>query len=60
MYSLFCIIDGSNSLFLVEIEESKKVGALKKAIKNEKEHELRDYSADQLKLYKIHLDQDQD
>ena len=52
-YSIFCILADSRSLILIDIENTKTVAELKDAIKVNAQHELRDYDAHQLKLYKI-------
>ncbi|EEY62744.1 crinkler (CRN) family protein, putative [Phytophthora infestans T30-4] len=48
MKSLGCVVVGDGSVFVVEIDECKKVGILKKVIKEEKMYKL---PADQLLLY---------
>ena len=51
---LFCwILDVSHSPFLVDIDDSRTVGHLKKAIVKEKSNTLANIEADQLTLWKV-------
>ncbi|KAF9427922.1 hypothetical protein BGZ76_002137, partial [Entomortierella beljakovae] len=49
--TLFCIVDGESSKFLVDILPTKTVGHLKNAIKDMKENDLKDIDADRLILW---------
>jgi Crinkler effector protein N-terminal domain len=52
-WELFCVVVNENSPFPVEIQSDATVGALKKAIKLEKQPEFDDFAADRLTLFKI-------
>ncbi|KIM79435.1 hypothetical protein PILCRDRAFT_74257 [Piloderma croceum F 1598] len=55
--NLNCLVldDDTSRIFLIEIAERKTVGALRKAIKDEKEHAFQHVDADALLLWKIFL-----
>jgi hypothetical protein len=57
-WTLFCIvIDGENP-FPVEIQSNETVGALKEAIKLQKQHDFDDFAANRLTLYLINAPED--
>jgi len=55
MYTIWCIVVGETTPFSVEIDETKSVDALKKAIKKEKKPMFKAFAADRLTLYKINV-----
>jgi Crinkler effector protein N-terminal domain len=59
-WTLFCIVINGESAFPVDIQSNTTVGALKKAIKKEKEPEFDGFAADRLTLYLVNLLDDDD
>ena len=57
-----CLVfgDGSSHLFTIEIEDTKNVSALKKAIKDEKKHSFEHVDADSLDIFKVSIPMDDD
>ncbi|KAF9315303.1 hypothetical protein BG003_003172 [Podila horticola] len=53
--TLFCLVDGESTPFPVEIESTKTIGELKKAIKAEKVNDFSDVDADKLTLWKVSI-----
>ena len=55
--NLNCLVlgDDASHIFPIEIAESKTVGALRKAIKDEKEHAFQHVDADALLLWKVSI-----
>jgi hypothetical protein len=55
--NLNCLVLGHDAshIFPIEIAESKTVGALRKAIKDEKEHAFQHVDADALLLWKVSI-----
>jgi hypothetical protein len=51
MYTIFCLFEDRGGPFPVDIDETRTVGHLKKAIKQEKPVDLADVDADHLNLY---------
>ncbi|KAF8949381.1 hypothetical protein BGZ46_005146, partial [Entomortierella lignicola] len=51
----FCILDGDNSPFEVEVGHDGSIGTLKKAIKKEKENKLSKIDADELVLWQVSI-----
>ena len=58
-YRLFCILDASGTIFPINIDKTKVVGELQRAIKEENANELREYDAPMLTLYKIDVKLDE-
>jgi len=56
MYKIWCIIIGETTPFSVKIDQTESVDDLKKSVKKEKVDILDAFAADQLTLYKIHVD----
>jgi Crinkler effector protein N-terminal domain len=59
-WTLFCIVINGKSPFPVDIKPDKTVGALKLAIKKQKEHDFAGFDADRLTLYIVNLPDDDD
>ncbi|KAF8925641.1 hypothetical protein BGZ58_000631 [Dissophora ornata] len=59
-FTLFCLVDGESTsqAFSVEIDRSKTVGHLKKAIKAEKANNFHDVDADELTLWRVSISDD--
>jgi hypothetical protein len=55
MYTIFCLFEDRGGPFPVDIDETRTVGHLKKAIKQEKPVDLADVDADHLNLYHVNL-----
>ncbi|KAG0041779.1 hypothetical protein BGZ83_001320 [Gryganskiella cystojenkinii] len=53
--TLFCLVDGEPIPFPVEIEPTKTIGSLKKAIKDEKTPRFDDVAADELILWRVSI-----
>ncbi|KAF9307624.1 hypothetical protein BG003_000453, partial [Podila horticola] len=53
--TLFCLVDGESTPFPVEIEPTKTIGGLKKAIKDEKAIAFADVDADMLTLWRVSI-----
>ncbi|KAF9993199.1 hypothetical protein BGZ65_011322 [Modicella reniformis] len=51
--TLFCAVDGESNPFSVEVDPTKSVDVLKKAIKTNKSHEFDDIDANKLTLWKV-------
>ena len=61
LLDLFCVVfprKPSEDLFPVSIDANETVGALKKAIKREKEHRFKDVDADEITVYKVLIPDD--
>jgi len=56
MYKIWCIIIDERTPFSVKIDQTESVDDLKKCIKTEKKPILDAFAADQLTLYKIHVE----
>ncbi|KAF9369436.1 hypothetical protein CPC16_004504 [Podila verticillata] len=56
---LFCVVDGESTSFSVEIDRTKTVDHLKKAIKAEKSPRFDDIAADELTLWRVSIPDDQ-
>jgi len=56
LYTIWCIIVGETTPFLVEIDETESVDQLKKDIKQTAEPRFAAFAAVQLTLYKIDVD----
>ncbi|KAG0045505.1 hypothetical protein BGZ83_009310, partial [Gryganskiella cystojenkinii] len=54
-WTLFCLIDGEDTPFSIQIPSSKTIDELKKAIKAEKTPEFDDMAADKLTLWKVSI-----
>ncbi|KAF9345382.1 hypothetical protein BGX26_003215 [Mortierella sp. AD094] len=52
---LFCILDGDSTAFKVIISLDDDVDDLKKAIKEEKPNDLKDFDADRLVLWRVDI-----
>jgi hypothetical protein len=57
-YTLFCVIAGEDTPFSIEIEKSKPVDVLKKAIKKENANTFANIDAAKLTLYLINIPAD--
>ena len=55
LLTLFCLVDGEATPFSVDIDTSKTVDHLKKAIKAEKTNDLSDVNADELILWRVSI-----
>ena len=60
LYKLFCLIENSSTAFSVTIVATETVDDLKKRIKDEKSNALQNVDADQLKLWKVEIPDDQE
>ena len=60
LLTLFCLVDGESTSFSVDIDTSKTVDHLKKAIKAEKTNVLSDVDADELTLWRVSIPVDYD
>ncbi|KAF9321929.1 hypothetical protein BG006_002504, partial [Podila minutissima] len=58
--TLFCLVNGEATPFSVEVDPSKTVDHLKKAIKAEKTNVLGDFDADELTLWHVSIPDDDD
>ncbi|KFH68113.1 hypothetical protein MVEG_06843 [Podila verticillata NRRL 6337] len=56
---LLCVVDGESTSFSVEIDRTKTVDHLKKAIKAEKSPRFDDIAADELTLWRVSIPDDQ-
>jgi hypothetical protein len=52
-YTILCVIIGDNTLFSVNIDETRTVGELKRCIKEKAAHTLASFDAHTLRLYCI-------
>ena len=55
MYNIFCVVEGDESLFAVEIKETLTVANLKDEIFKKIPFTLKEVEARHLKLYKIEI-----
>ncbi|KAG0332645.1 hypothetical protein BG004_001163 [Podila humilis] len=55
LLTLFCVVDGGATPFSVEIEPSKTIGSLKKAIKAKKANDFSDVDAEKLTLWRVSI-----
>ncbi|KAF9321339.1 hypothetical protein BG003_002520 [Podila horticola] len=55
LLTLFCPAVGESTPFPVEIEPTKTIGGLKKAIKDEKDIAFADVDADELTLWRVSI-----
>jgi hypothetical protein len=60
LYTIFCLVVDKDDVFSVNIRPDATVDALKDAIKAKKQHALDRYDADNLELFKVKIDDDDD